>query len=73
MTLCGQMDPPQRIDETLSIFNVTGGWARGSAALQRILQLGGQLPFSRPGADVPVSDRPTPTRGFIPSVTTPRH
>ncbi len=29
MTLCGEMDPPQRIDETLSIFNVAGGWAKG--------------------------------------------
>lgn len=29
MTLCAEMDPPQRIDDTLSIFNVTGGWAKG--------------------------------------------
>ena len=29
MTLCAEMDPPQRIDEMLSIFNVAGGWAKG--------------------------------------------
>ena len=29
MTLCGEMDAPLRIDDALSIFNVTGGWAKG--------------------------------------------
>ena len=29
MTLQFLMDPPQRIDEALSIFPVTGGWAKG--------------------------------------------
>src|SRR5262245_43224821 len=29
MTLYAAMDPPQQIDETLRIFCVTGGWAKG--------------------------------------------
>ncbi len=38
MTLCGEMDPPQRIDETLSIFNVTGGWAKGPKINATVIQ-----------------------------------
>jgi hypothetical protein len=38
MTLCGQMDPPQRIDETLAIFNVTGGWAKGPKINATVIQ-----------------------------------
>jgi hypothetical protein len=38
MTLCGQMDPPQHIDETLSIFNVTGGWAKGPKINATVIQ-----------------------------------
>jgi hypothetical protein len=29
MTMYGALDPPQVIDETLAIFCVTGGWAKG--------------------------------------------
>jgi hypothetical protein len=38
MTLCAEMDPPQRIDEMLSIFNVTGGWAKGPKINATVIQ-----------------------------------
>jgi len=38
MTLCAEMDSPQRIDETLSIFNVTGGWAKGPKINATVIQ-----------------------------------
>ena len=30
--------PPQRIDESLSIFNVTGGWAKGRKINATVIQ-----------------------------------
>ena len=38
MTLCAEMDPPQRIDEMLSIFNLTGGWAKGPKINATVIQ-----------------------------------
>ena len=38
MTLYATMDPPQRIDDTLSIFAVTGGWAAGPQINASIIQ-----------------------------------
>jgi hypothetical protein len=38
MTLYAEMDPPQQIDETLSIFNVTGGWAKGPKINATVVQ-----------------------------------
>ena len=38
MTLCGELDPPQHIDETLLIVNVTGGWAKGPKVNATVIQ-----------------------------------
>jgi hypothetical protein len=38
MTLYGAMDPPQRIDETLVIFCVTRGWAKGPKIEATVIQ-----------------------------------
>ena len=38
MTLSGQLDPPQRIDDTLSIFPVTTGWAAGPQINATVIQ-----------------------------------
>jgi len=38
MTMYAAMDPPQRIDETLLIFCVTGGWARGPKIDATVIQ-----------------------------------
>jgi hypothetical protein len=38
MTLYASMDPPQRIDDTFSIFAVNGGWAVGPQVNASIIQ-----------------------------------
>src|SRR5262245_54883511 len=59
MTLCAEMDPPQRIDETLSIFNVTGGWAKGPKINATVIQLAADWIQSMPDdsrrLDVPLT------------------
>jgi hypothetical protein len=38
MTFYGELDPPQHIDETLLIVNVTGGWAKGPKINASVIQ-----------------------------------